>query len=366
VAVSSAIIVNRAVKRLLSRFAIDRAVFHLGRLVPDAVSKYLMTHRGVQWYCYEAGPLAETLRLAKNETIYDYDFYTRSWGQYYDRPLNPSQKNKVAKYLQSRRGDPEKTGLFTYSPTNHDGLDVYTLLGINQGQKLVSFFTSSIDECAFIPTQGQFDSIYGDQQEAIKELLTWVSDKSQYTLIIRIHPNEGSKRNHLGMRGQKSIERLTSIFEHSKIPQNVRVVWPDDEVSSYLIGDSSSVVLVWQSTIGMELAASSKPVILLDNALYRAAGFCYVPYQKGDLGMLIAKAESCSHNEIYTRREKAEAWVYHQDFRMAIDFPLVKDHGRWERVSLEFDDPASIQASEHDHLRRIVDCLTNDVWPYRD
>lgn len=366
VAVSSAIIVNRAVQRLLAKFTIDRAVFHLGRLVPDEVTKYHAIENGIPWYSYETGPITETLRLSKNETIYEYAFYTRSWHRLENHSLDSSQKNQVLDYLQNRRGDPSKTGLYTYSPTNEEGTDIYTLLDINRDQKIVSMFTSSIDEIAFIPYQNKWDSIYSNQGEIIKEFIEWARFNSEYTAIIRIHPNEGSKRNHLGMPGAKSVEAILHILNSSQLPSNVRIIWPDDEVSSYLIGDASAVVLVWQSTIGMELAASGKPVILLDNALYREADFCFMPSQRNELSKLIEKVQQCSTAELNARIDRAQAWVYHQDIRLSIEFPLIKDHGRWEKVSLTFDSPNSITTANFASLNKIVSYLTNDIWPYDD
>ncbi len=75
--------------------------------------------------------------------------------------------------------------------------------------------------------------------------------------VIRIHPREGSRKGI--SRESQHLSRLRACLK--TVPANCTVIWPDDPVSSYDLGETADLVLVSWSTIGVEMARLGLPVL---------------------------------------------------------------------------------------------------------
>jgi hypothetical protein len=215
-----------------------------------------------------------------------------------------------------------------------------------------------------LPMDTDWTPIFKDQYEAIEKLIEIVSRADRYFMFIRIHPNEGKKRNHLGIEGKKSLEIYNGIYNRVKDFKNIELIWPDDEVNSHSLAEAADVAVVWASTIGLEVAARGKPVITLDNPIYRTTGFCWVPIGKDHLEAILDEAVSTSEEERENRKEIALNWLYHEHIRISMPFPMIMDHGRMERVSTCFSDPEELSREKWPSLTPILEFLTNDTPLY--
>jgi hypothetical protein len=364
-AVASGILMNRALGRLLESVHVDRIVLHLGRLIPDQIAQYHAKSREIDFYTYETGPVSETIRLIKNGTIYFNSFFREDWDRFRDAPLRPEQVQTAVGYLRMRRGDSPDSRLFHYSPPPTSRGAVYEQLNIPSDKKIISFFTSSEDENLTIAVHDdEWRPVYPSQWRVFTEAVEWVRDRKDWVLVVRIHPNEGKVKNHLGMVGTKSLAQFRAIVDSLDMPDNVRIVEPDSPVSSYTLMEMSQVGAVWQSTIGIEMSAIGRPVIVTENPPYRTAGFTFNVLSEGGLGSAVELAVSADLSTLRENALRAVRWVYHQDFRRAIEFPLLRDHGRWEKISLRFTLPGELVPRVWGCLDRINEYLINGVSPY--
>ena len=91
----------------------------------------------------------------------------------------------------------------------------------------------------------------------LRALCKYVADRDDVELLIRIHPREGANKRepnssaHL-LRLQKGLQNL---------PENCTVIWPEDKISSYDLGESADLVLVSWSTVGLEMSRLGMPVL---------------------------------------------------------------------------------------------------------
>ena len=366
-AVASALLANRALKEFFQRHSVDGVVLHLGRLIPDQVAQHHATNLGIPWYCFETGSIPNSLRIVKNSTIYSRPFYREDWQKFKDHQLNRSESKKIAGYLALRRGNAKKNGLYVYSPEQTGTDELFEELSIPQNAKLTSLFTSSQDEIATLSatTDPDWIPVYQNQLQAIGEAIEWARTNPDWYLVVRVHPNESSSSNHLGIAGKKSMAALESFINQKNLPRNVRIVMPQDKVSSYTLMRVSKVGLVWLSTTGMEMATMGRPVVALDNPTYRVAGFTWNVKDFGDLPTTISEALAADEHEIKYRSALALRWAYHQDFRRSVDFPLIHDHGRMERVSLTFSNAKQLTRQAWPILGSIIDHITLDTPLYQ-
>jgi hypothetical protein len=130
--------------------------------------------------------------------------------------------------------------------------------------KVISIFNSSDDEIKSIGDEWHLSNQY-NQSDVVYELVNGSRDQ-KITFVIRMHPN----LDEVKAPWVKGWDRLKNL-------NHCVFIESDSEISSYDVLDSSDVVIVFGSTMGVEAAFSGKPVILFGNAFYQELGFCYRP-----------------------------------------------------------------------------------------
>ena len=125
-------------------------------------------------------------------------------------------------------------------------------------------------------------------------------------LVIRIHPAEA------WLPLQITRGPLLSYLQEQRpnLPPNVRIIPPNSSVSSYDLAAVTSVGLVYASTIGLELAAMGKPVVVAGQVHYAGKGFTFdVPTREAYSGLL-----HTALNEVAVDRSRAERALQYAHF----------------------------------------------------
>ncbi len=153
---------------------------------------------------------------------------------------------------------------FSWTWKNEKNIKHDELADITEMARLkIVVFTSSEDEFAMLGDE--WDSDYWiDQWTAITE----VSDhllNSGHEVTLRIHPNLANKNRRAFKRTQAHIDKL--MFGRPTI----KVISHDAPVNSYSLGLESDVVVVWNSTLGLEMECLGRPVYYLAPAIYSGA-----------------------------------------------------------------------------------------------
>ncbi|MCO6431386.1 MAG: hypothetical protein J5J00_11040 [Deltaproteobacteria bacterium] len=185
------------------------------------------------------------------------------WRSWQDLSLSPPQIRVVGEDILTRVG---RGGSHVYSPpkTFTASSDASSL----NGKKLLVAFTSSIDEyvAARMTIEGlgkeaQFISTFGEEESVqiswLRALTEWVEKRSDYFLIVRVHPREGKNKRE-GLVSDHYL-RLRELFDHPF--SNVHFVWPEDAVSSYDLVEIADLVLSSYSTLALEAARLGVPVL---------------------------------------------------------------------------------------------------------
>ena len=369
-AIESAILVHRALQRILPgsehNGRIDRMLLHLGRLVPEQVAQHHAVERGLPFFCFETGAQRNSLRLYRDHTVYSRRFFREKWAPFADQPLSTEQIDHVQHWLALRRQSRAKAGIYTYSPLPTSTRTLFEQLGVAPTRKVAALFTSSVDEINMLSQfmDPEWTPPYGEQFDFVREAIEWARARPDWLLVVRIHPNEGARANHLGMVGRKAMQRYADLIQSAELPSNVRVVLPDAPVSSYTLMEVAAVGLVWASSTGLEMTTMGRPVVCVDNPTYRTAGFTWNCPGPAHLAESIDAALAA---DVPTRRKNAitaQRFAYHQAHRYILPFPLVIDHGRMERISLGFKDPNELRHGFAPGLDAALDYLVRDRFPY--
>jgi len=119
-------------------------------------------------------------------------------------------------------------------------------------EKKAVFFASSFDEFLAFGPMWNIDR-WSHQFEAFDEIMT-ILEQSQYSLVLRLHPNLGSKST------QYFKNEVTRVRELMANHPGLHVFWHNSPVNSYDLVASADMVIVERSTIGLEANLLGKPV----------------------------------------------------------------------------------------------------------
>jgi hypothetical protein len=312
----SGLIACFALDRLLEVSAPDVLLLFNGRQSSTCVALELARARGVRVVTHERGPRSETLTLVENESCVSLEPFHRYWREWGEVPLTSDELQAAAR-IMGEREQGRDTGWRPFTTAPQPSTEVRARLGLQDGRRLWVLFTSSDDEVA---GSEQHRSPFASQQEWIEATVAYARRHPEIDLVIRVHPNTGSRRSTGANRAQLEEMRRLAV----NLPANVRMVDPDDEISSYSLMNLCAVGFVWVSTVGLELACKGKPVVSAAGNYLSETGFVQTV---GDTATYEPMLESLrTHPPGATDVEimrRALRFAYGMFFRMPVHFPLV-------------------------------------------
>lgn len=193
--------------------------------------------------------------------------YWNEWGKY---ALLPEQIQEIGNDLFYRLTN---AGFTIFSPLKTlSADDLISKLNLSRSRKLLVAFTSSLDEV--LATQLQYEGLnvnvfpdmepFENQIDWLVNLTNFVEQSADMQLVVRIHPREG-QANYNG-DSSEHLTLLRSTFKQEF--ENVRFIWPEEDISSYDLGEIADVVLIGWTSLGLEMARLGVPVL---------AAFRYTP-----------------------------------------------------------------------------------------
>lgn len=250
-------------KRILAQENPDMVIVYNSLYAVNRVCVELAKASGITAYFLHAGGnfsnRLQTLVLAKDNWFTFTQNQIEYWRKHSDRPCGAEElrsvTNHFAELFQGRSA-------FLYSSApSRDCLDVRSLFGVRQGQKILLATMSSYDELIaaqlvrVVPECDQM--LFPLQVDWIKALSEFVRERPDLFLIIRVHPREFPNKR----EGEKSEHASAMEEVFKELPSNVRVNWPLDGLSLYDLAEETDVVLNAWSSAGKELTLLGLPVV---------------------------------------------------------------------------------------------------------
>lgn len=264
----------QAVGRFIDGVRPDRVVVTNALYPANRVVCALAEKRGIPSYFLHAGGnfsrRLQALLVGRGDAFSFYENILRHWPRFAGTPCNSDDLSQVTDhYLHLFRGK----SVFGYSSASQGNANIREQLGISSRQRIVLATMSSTDElfsAQFSGVQATIipfgSSVFSNQIDWIRATVDYISRRPDLFLIIRVHPREFPNRR----------ERIAS--EHGRLlrellvdlPGNVRVNWPEDELSLYDLARETDVVLNAWSSAGKELGILGIPVVLYgtENMVY--------------------------------------------------------------------------------------------------
>jgi hypothetical protein len=314
--VYSGLVACFALDRLLEESRPDAMLLFNGRQSSTRVALELARARSIRVVVHERGPRTETLMLLENVSCESLAPVRRQWDDWGDVPLDAHELRDVTQLLAAREQGRD-TGWKPFTGSPQSAAEALAELGLTADRPLWVLFTSSDDEVA---GGEDYRSPFGSQREWIERTIEHARRHPQINLVIRVHPNTGSRRS----TGANRVQLAEMSLLAENLPANVRMIGPDEELSSYTLMDLCALGLIWVSTVGLELACKGKPVVAAAGSAVSGTAFVHtvddVDAYEGTLGALLPVTADDVSDDI---ARLALRFAYGLFFRMAIDFPLV-------------------------------------------
>ncbi len=219
------------------------------------INTTMAAHLSIDYRRYIILPQAFTNEIKKS--------MIRDWYRWRDIPIDSPTFSEIAFDLLSKQAG---KAVQHYSPGRQsEQPDLYEQLNLSRSRKLMVAYPSSVDELMSIQLLGEaFDqpfvldgNPFASQVEWLKALVRFTEESEDLQLVIRIHPREAANKRESVVSLQLSLlkEALSGNYKHC------RVIWPQEEISSYDLAEIADLGLTSWSSMGLEFARLGIPAL---------------------------------------------------------------------------------------------------------
>ncbi|MBA9031430.1 capsular polysaccharide export protein, LipB/KpsS family [Rhizobium leguminosarum] len=257
----AALITETVIRRYHEQFSPEVAVFHHGIYVPQGVIGEVCRAHGTRVANWQVGYRKKTFIFSHKET-YHHTLINEPTDCWTDISWNETMEKEIMSYLKSRWYG-SNDWIWFHDQPKHDAELISKETGIDFSKPTISLLTN-----VFWDAQLHFKA------NAFRDMLDWVLQSIEYfkgrpdlQLAIRIHPAE--VRGAIPSR-QPLVDEIRKVYP--TLPDNVYVILPDSQVSTYVLCENSDTVIIYGTKTGVELTAMGIPVVVAGEAWIRNKG----------------------------------------------------------------------------------------------
>jgi hypothetical protein len=319
-------IVNGEAKEIFSKNQFDLMIAHHGIYVPQGNMVAVAKEFDIPVVTWVQGYRKQSFLLGIGDT-YHKSLLTESYDV---DDLQPDEKKEIMEYLDSRDiGERDWIKFSSVSRNDSTNID----LGQNK-TKVLLLTNVSWD------AQLHYSSrLFPDMHAWIDETIQWFKRNSHLDLIVRIHPAEISGKI-------KARDPILKFIEEKfpNLPTNIKVIGPEDKVSTYKLMDICDLGLIFATKAGIELAVLGKPLIVAGESWIRGRGLSVDPTTKQEYFAQLEKF-SKNPNSLPTNVESALKFAHYFFFQKTQKVNSIKalSHYPYLRPQIkrdwEFTDP---------------------------
>ncbi len=315
---------SRASTRLLQANAYDAVIAHHGVYVPQGLLAAEARRHNVRlatWHlAYREGRLIFQVGDTYHRAMIDEP--ASAWNM----PLTTGQDEALDAYLSQRITGASDWIAFQRADRLSDDATVKAL-GLEPALPIYALFAN----VAWDARLHYAASAYGDMRDWAIDTVRWFADRPDRQLIIRCHPGEVLSNPRAKDRLDDAIRAAFPV-----LPPNVRLVEPENDLNSYAIASISRGAMIFNTKMGMELAARGVAVVVAGDAWVRGKGFTR------DASSPESYRERLADQATFTpltpaETELARRYAYHFFFRRCIPVGALGKRGQDGTMILKAD-----------------------------
>ena len=256
-AFESAYLIETAFSKILSKY-VDYEIFSAnGKYLQTGIPIELNKNLGNSFYTYEVfrqgnGVIVDKNRCSMEQNMDDV------WEELKSSKLSAEDRNKLYRSFDMQQKSINLEDKLWDENRIDNEKEIISLLGIDLRKKIIACYPNVFWDSVHMG----LDSVSKDLTSWLKDMIDFVKDRDEFQLIIRTHPAELKAESNIQSKFTIS-DSLNELFD--KMPSNVIIVEPKSNVSSYSLANIANANIVWNGTIGLELALNgTKPIVIAD------------------------------------------------------------------------------------------------------
>ena len=311
-AFESAYLIETAFSKILSKYVDYEIVSANGKYLQTGIPIELNKNLGNSFYTYEVfrqgnGVIVDKNRCSMEQNMDDV------WEELKSSKLSAEDRNKLYRSFDMQQKSINLEDKLWDENRIDNEKEIISLLGIDLRKKIIACYPNVFWDSVHMG----LDSVSKDLTSWLKDMIDFVKDRDEFQLIIRTHPAELKAESNIQSKFTIS-DSLNELFD--KMPSNVIIVEPKSNVSSYSLANIANANIVWNGTIGLELALNgTKPIVTAD-AYYANKDFTIDFLNFDDLANYLNKLNDKS--EINNEEKRlVEIFSYNIRFRRKFNPP---------------------------------------------
>jgi Capsule polysaccharide biosynthesis protein len=307
--------VAQAFSAFLDKTHPQAVVLFNGQFFPEATARWVSLQRGIRTITHEVGLLPFSAFFTTGEaTAYPLNVPD-------DFELNQAQDKRLDDYLSQRfQGQFSMAGI-RFWPEMKDLEDEF-LQRLASFKQIVPVFTNVI----FDTSQPHSNLIFPHMFAWLDLVLEITHSHPETLFVLRAHPDEARP----GKASHESVSQWVTENKANALP-NLIFVDSNQVLSSYELIQRSKLVMVYNSTIGLEASILGKPVLSAGRARYTQLPTVFFPASQGEYRQQLEdflQAESISVPPEF--KNNARRFLYYQLYRSSLPFgDYLEDDGIW-------------------------------------
>lgn len=267
--------------------------------------------------------------------------------------LTSEQRKKTMAYALSKQSG--GVDMVNYHPNPIENEEnILSALGIDKSRALIALYTNVIWDAQIYYDGNVFENILEWMFLSIERL----GKNDKVWAVIRIHPAEVKG----GLPTQQPF--LEEIRKHfPKLPNNVRIIPPESDISSYTLAEQSQAVVIYGTKLGLELAIRGIPVVVCGETFCRGKGFTIDITSKKQYIELLKDIQNLKRLDEPTI-ERALKYGNYLYFKRMIPFPYIKMDDITKRKKVVLLKLEDLYADKDPNLDAICSSIMSLTPPY--
>jgi len=220
-----------------------------------------------------------------------------------DQPLSDKERRCIDGIMNDRANN-------TGDSRIHYSRNTETSIERSPSSINVGMFTNLIWDASLETDQSLFPNVFDWINDTIKSL----SRERNINLFIKTHPAES-------ILGTNESVYDWIRTNHSNNLDKLELLGPETNIDTYEMISDLDVGLVYNSTVGLEMAYYEKPVITAGDTHYRGLGITHDPNSSREYNQMINHLGSLSLSE--HRAERAAKYLYYLFEAKHLHFPYI-------------------------------------------
>jgi len=287
-----------------------------GMFYPEAAARHVCLQKGIRVITHEVGLRPFTAFFTTGEAT-AYPMHIDPGFQ-----LSPEMDDRLNEYLSSRfQGDFSMAGIRFWPEIKP--LDAEFLVKAGKFSKIVPVFTNVIFDTSQVHANTIFPHMFA-WLENVREI---ARAHPEVLFVLRAHPDESRP-------GKQSRENVGGWVHNSGILDLPNVVFfeSNEFINSYELIRRSHMVMVYNSTIGLEATLMGKPVLAGGKARFTQLETSFYPASAEEYNQLLDQLLSVDEINVPPQfHHNARRFLYYQLYATSLEFSdFLEDDQVWK------------------------------------